>query len=326
VNWAAYLDSAASDVVRRHEPAGAGRELLLHARLRAALGRHEALHVAAGEGRLEDHGRGWTRPPGAIDIVAETRVGPRRVALGVEVKIRKLDELLWDAIKVAQRCGEKPWPGALAAAALIVELQESDLCHALAVSWFDSAAAIVIPSDAIRRWPKAWYDVMYGGRGIRPTSLPGSIRLGACGRHNYPDGTLLCWRLLRADDVHGPERDPVDHHGFPLGLDYPREWCREIDRAAERRPRKARVTSRRRLTLAEPPRTITVAIEEDDVGRIWADVWDAGFVDPTSFRLVSSIDLRFDARVASNGALHIADPPKPLPAWCRGAVQEVLKA
>ena len=323
--WAAYLDGAVSDVVREHEPAGVGHERLLHERLRTALGRRSSLQVADGEGRLEDHGRGWTRAPGGIDVLAETQAGRRRTALGVEVKIRKLDELLWDAVKIAQRRGEQCWPHALAAAALVVELRASDLSNSLSVSWFDTATAEVDVNRAIRRWPKAWYDLMCGGRGIRPTSLPNRIRLEAGGRRSYADGTLLCWRLLEADHVDAPDRTPVDAHGFPHNLRYPDEWRRQIERAAEGRHADTQVASRHRRTLDAPALTTSAVIECDDIGRLWADVWDTGFQVPTSFRLTSDRDLRYDARVANNGALHMPDPPKPLPEWCRGAVQLALE-
>ena len=235
-----HLHEAAQLLVLEHSPAGSGRELVLHNRLRAALARVAPLSVAVGERRLEDHGRGWTRAPGGIDILAEAPPEYGSLAFGAEVKIRKLDELLWDAIKLGQRRSDDPWPQALAGAAIVVELQPGDLEHALAPRWFDGAVREFEVYDAIRDWPKAWYGLMCGGRGIRPTSLPKSVRLGAGGVHRYSDGTLLCWRVIEADHVDSTERIAVDAHGIPDGIEIPEEWRRQIDLAGVREHGKGR--------------------------------------------------------------------------------------
>jgi hypothetical protein len=155
MDLAVHLHDAAELLVLEHSPAGSGRELALHARLRTALDRVAPMRVANGEGRLDDHGRGWTRAPGGIDILATAPPENESLAVGAEVKIRKLDELLWDAIKLGQRRSSGPWPQALAGAAIIVELQPADLEHALAPGWFDGALRGFEVYDAIRDWPKA---------------------------------------------------------------------------------------------------------------------------------------------------------------------------
>jgi hypothetical protein len=311
---ARHLRDAVARVVREHAPAGPGRELVLHGRLREALARVSPLAVSDGEGRLDDHGRGWTRPPGGIDLLATSADADGPFALGAEVKIGKLDELLWDAIKIGQRRGAR-WPGGLALSALIVELQPGDLEHPLAPRWFDETLREVDVTAAIRGWPKAWYGLMCGGRGIRPTSLPRTVRLGVGSTHRYADGTLLCWRTIDADRIDG-ERVAVDQHGFPAGIEIPETWRQQIElgSAAAREP------LRKRTTLTPPPTRTTVSIARDGDGRLWADVWAAGFSVPTSFRLVGELD--YDLRVSSNDAQHRPSTPTPLPAWCRAAVQE----
>jgi hypothetical protein len=104
MDLAVHLHDAAELLVLEHSLAGSGRERVLHARLRMALGRVAPLRAAVGERRLEDDGRGWTRTPGGIDVRAAAPVEYGSLAVRAEVKIRKLDELLWDAIKVGQRC------------------------------------------------------------------------------------------------------------------------------------------------------------------------------------------------------------------------------
>jgi hypothetical protein len=321
MDLAVHLHDAAELLVLEHSPAGSGRERVLHARLRTALARVAPLRVAGGEGRLEDHGRGWTRAPGGIDILAEAPPEYGSLAAGAEVKIRKLDELLWDAIKLGQRRSVDPWPQALAGAAIIVELQPGDLEHALAPGWFDGALREFEVYDAIRDWPKAWYGLMCGGRGIRPTSLPRSVRLGAGGVHRYSDGTLLCWRIIEADHVDSTERIAVDADGIPDGIEIPEGWRQQIDLAGARKPSEGRLPLRRRKTLPDPPSRATVVITEDHDGRLWADVWDVGFTVPTSFRLVGEDTLEYDLRVASNDAQHHPSTPKPVPGWCRLAVK-----
>lgn len=325
MDLAVPLYEAAQLVVLEHSPAGSGRELVLHDRLRTALARVARLTVAAGERRLDDHGRGWTRAPGGIDILAEAPSQYGSLACGAEVKIRKLDELLWDAIKLGQRRSDEPWPRALAAAAIVVELQPVDLEYAPAPRWFDAAVTEFEVYDAIRAWPKAWYGLMCGGRGIRPTSLPKFVRLGAGGVHRYADGTLLCWRVIEADHVDSTNRIAVDAHGIPDGIDIPEKWRRQIHLAAQRKHSRRQEPLRRRETLRLPPSKTTVALADDGSGRLWADVWDVGFTVPTSFRLVGGGSLDYDLRIASNEAQHHPSTPKPLPEWCRAAVKHALE-
>ena len=66
-------------------------------------------------------------------------------------------------------------------------------------------------------------------------------------------------------------------------------------------------------------------IADDDGGRLWADVWEVGFTVPTSFRLVGEGSLDYDLRVASNEAQHYPSTSKPVPEWCRPAVENALE-
>ena len=122
MDWSECLGEVVRAVAAEHPPAGVGKERVLQARLAAELRGRLGVSSVAAEQRLEDHGRGWTRPPGGIDIVARAA---EPLVLAFEVKILKLDELLWDAVKIGQRRGDEPWPSAIDAAALVVEFDPS---------------------------------------------------------------------------------------------------------------------------------------------------------------------------------------------------------
>ena len=107
----------------------------MHRRLRDAFKRAATVRVLETEGRLHCQETWWTRAPGGIDIVATQRSGRQEYALGVECKVGKPDELLLDAIKLGQRCDDKPWKQGLQAGALVVE--GKSLNEPRASAWFD---------------------------------------------------------------------------------------------------------------------------------------------------------------------------------------------
>jgi hypothetical protein len=118
---------------------------------------------------------------GGIDILATAPPENGSLAVGAEVKIRTLDELLWDATKLGQRRSVDPWPQALAGAAIIVGLQPSDLEHALAPGGLREHNRECEVYEAIRDWPKAWYPgSAVGGHGERPQSPAGHGIAGLC--------------------------------------------------------------------------------------------------------------------------------------------------
>lgn len=321
-SWADVLGAAVGQVARSGA-VEAGNESALHQRLRHALRIGRLTKPLNSEGRLQCQGSGWTRAPGGIDVVSIRSTGDGVRALGVECKIGKPDELLWDAIKLGQRCDEKPWDHGLEAAALVVEFRDAELHDPWVVRWFDVAVAEVDTVEAIRRWPEAWYSLMCGGRGVRPTSLPRRLRLGPGGQVRHAGGgSALCWRLVTADPVAHVDRVAVDAHGWPPQVAIPDEWRRKIDQAAEiEHP----IALPHRLTLDSPPDKTIAEIVQDEEGRLWTDAWDIRETVPTSFRLSDTDATRYDIRRAKNDALTFVDPPKELPEWCSREVAEELQ-
>ena len=320
--WSGVL-AASVEQVADLGPVGAGNERLLHRRLRDALRRTGAARVLETEGRLRRHDTWWTRAPGGIDVVATRQSDDQEYALAVECKIGKLDELLWDAIKLGPRCGDKPWNFGLETAALVVELEP--LHDPRAVSWFDLAVTKVAVVKAIAEWPEAWYGLMCGGRGIRPTSLPSTLILGAGGTVPHAVGrSALCWRLVTAGPVGDHARVAVDTHGWPPQVAISDEWRRQIDLAAASSTRPPRVTLPDRRVRERPPGATVADLVIDADGRLWADAWDSREMVPTSFRLAEGDPTRYDVMRAKNNALRFADPPRHLPAWCASAVVEAF--
>jgi hypothetical protein len=265
------------------------------------------------------------RAPGGIDVVAIRLSGQQERALGVECKVGKPDELLWDAIKLAQRCDENPWNRGLEAAAIVAELTQDELAGQRSVAWFGPSVTKIDTVQAIARWPEAWYGLMCGGRGIRPTSLPPTLIVGPGGSVPHAGGRSgLCWSLLGAEPVSDDSRVTVDEHGWPAGIVVPDGWRRQIDRAAEKKPKSPPIAQRDRRVLSEPPGNAVAEFVSDGEGRLWVDAWDAGETVPTSFRLIDGDATRYDIRRAKNDALTWVDPPKQLPAWCAPAAANAL--
>lgn len=320
-DWSDVLGASVAQVAELG-PVGAGNESVLHARLRDALRRGGIVKVLETEGRLRRQETWWTRAPGGIDVVATRESERQEKALGIECKVGKPDELLWDAIKLAQRCDDNAWDVGLEAAALVVELEV--LREPRAISWLDLSVTEVDVVKAIAQWPAAWYGLMYGGRGIRPTSLPPTLSLGRGGAVRHPAGqSALWWRLVTTVSVSDDDRVAVDAHGWPLQIPVSDEWRRQIDLAAKRSP-PSRLTLRERTLRETPPGSTLAELMMDDEGRLWADVWDSRETAPTSFRLVESDPARYDVMRAKNDALRFADPPRQLPAWCASAVADAV--
>jgi hypothetical protein len=322
-DWAGVL-AAATNHVAELGAVGSGNEAELHRRLRTALSMAEIARVLDSEGRLQRQDRWWTRAPGGIDVVALRSSAQGERALGVECKVGKPGELLWDAIKLGQRCDENPWNGGLEAAAIVAE-STNTVVQQRSIAWFDSSVNTIDPAHAIARWPEAWYGLMCGGRGIRPTSLPPALTVGPGGRVPHAGGgSALCWCLVSAVTVSDDSRVIVDEHGWPPDMVVPEHWRRQIDRAAEKAPNAPAIVPRVRRVLNVPPNRTMAELVSDDEARLWADVWDRNETVPTSFRLIDGDATRYDIRRAKNDTLACPDPPKALPAWCAPAVADVF--
>ena len=158
---------------------------------------------------------------------------------------------------------------------------------------------------------------MCGGRGIRPTSLPRALKLGVGGQIRHSGrSSSLCWRLVTTDHISDVGRVVLDQHGWPADVAVSDEWRRQIDRAAVRTSSRVAAALPPRLTLKDASRATVATIRRDTENRLWADVWGTGETAPTSFRLTQSDATRYDIRRSKNDALSVADPPRPLPAWC----------
>jgi hypothetical protein len=308
---------AACGQVTGCRPVSEGQERILHMHLEQAL----SAYGPRREGRLTDHAAGWTRAPGGIDLVAES------ISLGIEVKVAKPEELLWDAIKLAQRVSpDAKWPKGLQAAALVVQTTGKalgqDSCYMLASEpqTYDLRKLI----DARR---DDWYWLMCGGRGIRPLSLPATLEAGATHTYSYasnPD-VLLALRTFSAPSLESAERIPLDAHGWPLDLDPPIDdkWRHRIDQCAEQPPT-------RKLAHAVPNRHLPVEKSEVQIAQInlfkeeaphrWAFAWAPGYEQPTAYRLAGDRCDEYDVRRSANGAVSAPASPQPLPDWCRDRV------
>ena len=324
LDWSAVVAAAVSRVADLGA-VGSGNEAELHRRLRTALRNAEIARVLDSEGRLQRQERWWTRAPGGIDVVAIRSSGQEERALGVECKVGKPGELLWDAIKLGQRCDENPWNRGLEAAAIVAEVTSDSLTEQRSTPWFDSSVRLIDTVHAIQRWPEAWYELMCGGRGIRPTSLPPTLTVGPGGRVPHAGGgSSLCWSSVSATPVSDDCRVIVDEHGWPPEIVVPDHWRRQIDRAAEKKPSEPAFALFQRRVLDTPPIKAMAEVVTDDKGRLWIDAWDAGETVPTSFRLIGGAAMRYDVRRAKNDAVTCANPPKPLPAWCVRAAADAF--
>ncbi len=200
-------------------------ETLLGAAMRRGFARDSRVRVVAGTPKFRLPN--WTRPPGGVDLVVDLEDGTGR--LGMELKVGKPDESLWDAIKLAD-----------------VQLFEPQLRAGYLVSdadWTDdgegSGLFLELPArtrtcrDLISESPADWADTMIGGRGIRPCTSVGAIELtwiaeASLARH--PGRRLVAVRVL--PDRAAP-RETYDAQGFPVGYEPPAELRTKIRLADE---------------------------------------------------------------------------------------------
>ena len=103
---------------------------------------------------------GWTRRPGGVDLAFDQ--SSRRVL--IECKVDKPDEALWDAFKLADILGEH----GVESAYLLHDATDVIWRNHPVAPLFTEPARRWRTRDLIARWPKAWGNVLYGGRGIRP--------------------------------------------------------------------------------------------------------------------------------------------------------------
>lgn len=304
-----------------YRPVAAGKERELHHRLKEALREHDPIT----EGRLAHHGCGWTRKPGGVDVVA------RGLSLGIEVKLDKPDELLWDAIKVGQRVDpDAGWDEALGIAAVVDQTTVDRLHSPDAYMLWPAAPKTFDVRALLDERRRDWYWLMCGGRGVRPTNLPRYLRASETQVHPYQDNpaTVLAVRAFWASSS-ATERFELDEHGWPHDMEVPAEWRDRIDFCATRKAGVeivGRIPTRSKPMDEEDVQIRRTQLTKDEGTCKWAFVWAPGFEHPTSFRLSPEDPERYDLRVSSNKAVTNPGAPKPLPEWCRASVCRARQA
>lgn len=204
--------------------AGEGPESQLVAAVRAGL--RDDHRVRPVDGTPVYKLPGWTRPPGGVDLVADL-VGPGHGRVGMEVKVAKPDESIWDAIKLADvqifdpevRCGylisDAGWsPGA----------EGSEL-------FARTPTRVRSCRELIARSPKAWTGTMIGGRGIRPRTSVGALKLTwvtAAPLVHHPGRRLVA---VRVEPDHDADHEHYDPDGFPVGYEPPGDLRARVQRA-----------------------------------------------------------------------------------------------
>lgn len=154
----------------------------------------------------------WSPQPGGVDVVVLNGRGD--IHLGLELKIYKLDETIWDVFKmaslarmpnvaaayVAAAANQPRWHGESDGAALFAspphETKEWDTA-----SFFDA-------------WPRAWQGLLDGGSG-RPTRVPERLILTVVG--DFPMTAWPGWsvRLVRVENPREAGWLVLD--GWPIG-------------------------------------------------------------------------------------------------------------
>ena len=194
---------------------------------RAAPTRLEAQVVAAVERHIRTRRRrehrddlveGWRRQPGGVDLAIVDLEGRARVLM--EMKVEKLDESLWDVLKLAALHRYEH----VDAAFLVYEgrravFEGSGDCAALFQKRVhpEDGTATWATEDLIRQWPRAWAGLLRGGYGNGPSEAPAEVVLELAltvPALNYPG------REIRVIEV-GPGGGALIHFdddGWPPGV------------------------------------------------------------------------------------------------------------
>jgi hypothetical protein len=112
----------------------------------------------------------WSTPPGGIDLVVNLDDGRR---LDFEMKVDKPDEVIWDAIKLADVNAGRRCNG-IAGSYLVLWATSRSWVVGEASSLFDMPRTWGV-KEMIETWPKAWNGVRVGGRGKIPRTTVAEI-------------------------------------------------------------------------------------------------------------------------------------------------------
>ena len=158
----------------------------------------------------------WSTPPGGIDLVANLDDGRR---LDFEMKVDKPDEVIWDAIKLADVNAARRCDG-VAGSYLVVWATSRSWVGGEASSLFDMPRTWGV-TEMIETWPKAWNWARVGGRGKVPRTTVAEIGFEpiaeVMAESELYDASIKVVRLWPSTT----ETLDFDAEGWPIGMEIP---------------------------------------------------------------------------------------------------------
>jgi hypothetical protein len=174
------------------------------------------------------HLLGWTRQPGGIDLAVDG-VAAGRVL--IEMKVGKPEEALWDMLKLGDILSVED--GAIGY--LIYAGTERAWREEVEGADLFLAGGVWRAFDLIARWPRAWADLIVGGRGIRPREGVGAIEITPACWINMRDGPGYSVQVARVAPVVDAPPQEYDDDGWPVGFTPPCGLRARVRRALTRR-------------------------------------------------------------------------------------------
>jgi hypothetical protein len=155
----------------------------------------------------------WSTPPGGIDLVADVDSGRR---LDFEMKVDKPDEVIWDAIKLADvNASARP---KVAGSYLVLWATTRSWVVGEASALFDMPRSWGV-KEMIETWPRAWNKLRKGGRGKVPQMTVAEIAIEPVAEvkanSELYDASI---KVVRLSPV-GADRLAFDPEGWPLGME-----------------------------------------------------------------------------------------------------------
>jgi hypothetical protein len=214
--WDAVVDAAVSEaalsIQRKPAQTDVGELAHLQPALTAALQTPLGRRVANG-GRVTQL-PDWDPGPGPIDVVIRPPDQPTAVQVGIELKSYKLDETIWDIIKMASL---RRHPGVEAAYIIVAATERKFSGQSDCAALFRQDPGVPNPSRTdsyFTIWAKAWTNLLLGGRG-RPTLVPEQILLERISTHTIPAFPSWEIRALRVDNPDPTNWIRLKRSGWP---------------------------------------------------------------------------------------------------------------
>lgn len=169
----------------------------------------------------------WAPIPGGVDLATFDRHGS--LEIGIELKVNKVDEALWDILKMASLTLV---PNVSAAYVAVAATQGKWTGKSNCVALFSS------PLHESKEWQtafffdaykKAWCDLLLGGSG-RPTRVPQTLTLTVITAIEIPAAPNYELRVVRVEDPHSGGWIIIGEEGWPVRKDppLPPEYPRQI--------------------------------------------------------------------------------------------------